>query len=76
MEYGLLPGDGEGVEIGIATETPPGILIALAKGELASTDYLTLKWLDGELTDEEYEPHKQRRAELREQVRLLEPAVF
>lgn len=49
--------------------------LAAAKAELAETDYYTLKYIDGELTADEYEPHRVRRAELRQAVRDLEPLV-
>lgn len=37
-------------------------------GELAETDYKCLKWCEGELTDEDYEPIRQRRRDLRKLV--------
>lgn len=46
--------------------------LAAAKTELAETDYYALKFIDGELTAEEYEPHRIRRAELRQRVRDFE----
>lgn len=46
-----------------------------AMAELAATDYYALKFIDGELTAEEYEPHRVRRAGLRQAVRDLEPLV-
>lgn len=46
-----------------------------AMAELAATDYYTLKFIDGELTAEEYEPRRIRRAELRQAVRDLEPLM-
>lgn len=46
-----------------------------AMAELAATDYYALKFIDGELTAEEYGPHRVRRAELRQAVRDLEPLV-
>lgn len=49
--------------------------LAAAKAELAETDYYTLKFIDGELTADEYKPHRIRRAELRQAVRDLEPLV-
>lgn len=42
------------------------------KKELASLDYKTLKFIDGDITAEEYEPFKQRKAELRALIRSLE----
>ena len=42
------------------------------KLELASTDYKTLKWVDGALTDEEYAEVRAYRAELRAKINELE----
>lgn len=42
------------------------------KGELASTDYKCLKYVDGALTDEEYAEVKAYRASLRKQINELE----
>lgn len=42
------------------------------KVELSQTDYLTMKFIEGELSDEEYEPHKAHRASLREEYNRLE----
>lgn len=42
------------------------------KGELASTDYKCLKYVDGALTDEEYAEIKAYRAELRARINELE----
>lgn len=52
---------------------PPEWRLAAAKAELAETDYYALKFIDGELSAEEYESHRARRAELRQRVRDLEP---
>ena len=57
------------------TPDPPEWRLAVAKAELADTDYYALKYIDGELTADEYEPHRVRRAELRRAVRDLEPLV-
>jgi len=46
--------------------------INIKKAELAATDYKCLKFIDGELTEEEYLPVKQHRAELRQQINELE----
>ena len=43
-----------------------------AMAELAATDYYALKFIDGELTAEEYATIRERRARLRERVRELE----
>lgn len=40
-----------------------------AKDELAKLDHQTLKYIDGDITAEEYAPYKKRRAELRELIR-------
>lgn len=58
-----------------APEPPARERLAMAIAELAATDYYTLKFIDGELTAEEYDPHRIRRAELRQAVRDLEPLV-
>lgn len=41
------------------------------KEELASTDYEAIKYVEGWFTDEEYEPIKRHREELREQIRAI-----
>lgn len=43
-----------------------------AMAELALTDYYTLKYVDGELSEDEYAAIRERRARLRERVRELE----
>ena len=45
------------------------------KAELSATDYKCLKHVDGALTDEEYEPVKLHRAELRAQINELESSL-
>ena len=49
--------------------------IAKLKGELASTDYKCLKYVDGALTESEYAEVKAYRAELREQINELEGSL-
>ena len=49
--------------------------IARLKGELASTDYKCLKWIDGALLDEEYDEVRAYRADLRRQINELEKDV-
>jgi hypothetical protein len=39
---------------------------------LSKTDYKTLKYIDGEFTEEEYAPIKQERIEYRKKIRELE----
>ena len=46
--------------------------IKALKNELAATDYKALKFLEGELTAEEYEPVKQQRKAWREEINRLE----
>lgn len=46
--------------------------IELKKSELAAIDYKCMKHADGELTDEEYEPIRQHRHELRQRINELE----
>lgn len=43
-----------------------------AMAELAATDYHALKYVDGELSEDEYAAIRERRARLRERVRELE----
>ena len=43
--------------------------------ELKNTDYKLLKYMDGELTEAEYEPIKQERAALRIRIRELKAIV-
>lgn len=54
------------------TPDPPEWQLAAAKTELADTDYYTLKFIDGELSEGEYATIRERRARLRERVRKLE----
>lgn len=42
------------------------------KKTLASLDYHTLKHVDGEMTDEEYEPIKQQKIQLRARINEIE----
>ena len=46
--------------------------INACKNLLEQTDYKALKHSDGALTDEEYEPTKKQREELRERINQLE----
>lgn len=55
-----------------ATEPPVRIRLAEATAELAATDYYALKYIDGELSEEEYAIIREKRARLRERVRELE----
>lgn len=41
------------------------------KSELSNTDYLAIKYFEGWITEEEYEPIKQQREEIREKIRKL-----
>lgn len=76
MYKGELPHGDEFIKYEVdITPDPLEWQLAAAKTELAETDYYTLKFIDGELTAEEYEPHRVRRAELRQAVRNLEPLV-
>ena len=49
--------------------------IAKLRGELASTDYKCLKYVDGALSESEYAETKAYRAELREQINELEGSL-
>lgn len=46
--------------------------IAYLKSELAETDYLCLKFTDGALSEEEYAPIRQKRAEYRAEINKLQ----
>ena len=42
------------------------------KAQLASTDYQCLKYVEGELTEDEYAPIRELRKQLRKQINELE----
>lgn len=46
--------------------------IAFLKSELAETDYLCLKYTDGALSEEEYEPIRKQREEYRSEINKLQ----
>lgn len=46
--------------------------IAYLKSELADTDYLCLKFIDGALSEDEYAPIRQKRAEYRAEINKLQ----
>lgn len=46
--------------------------IAFLKAELAETDYLCLKFTDGALSEDEYAPIRQKRAEYRAEINKLQ----
>lgn len=46
--------------------------IAYFKSELADTDYLCLKFTDGALSEDEYAPIRQKRAEYRAEINKLQ----
>lgn len=52
-------------------EETKAIEIARLKNLLAQTDYKTLKWIDGALTDDEYDEVRAYRAELRKAINTL-----
>lgn len=49
--------------------------IKALKNELANTDYKAIKFFEGELSAEEYEPIKQKRKEWRKEINKLETAM-
>ena len=49
--------------------------IADLKSQLAATDYQCLKWCEGYLTDDEYQPIKEQRQELRDKINELENSL-
>lgn len=56
-------------------EETKAIEIARLKNLLSKTDYKTLKWIDGALTDDEYDEVRAYRAELRKQINELEGSL-
>ena len=75
-QQAMIEDKGEYYEV---VEIPPptqaelnAVEIERLKGELASTDYKCLKYVDGALTDEEYAEVKAYRAELRARINKLE----
>lgn len=50
---------------------PKRFQLGFLQGELRELDYKTLKYIEGWITEEDYEPIKARREELREQIRAL-----
>lgn len=67
--------DGEGVVELPPSEPPAEELVAELKAELSATDYKCLKWMEGELTDDEYAPIKERRQGLRDRINELEGSL-
>lgn len=51
---------------------PTTAKISALKGNLHSSDYLCMKWTEGELTDEEYADIKEKRQRWRQQINELE----
>lgn len=45
------------------------------KAQLAASDYNCLKWVEGHLTDDEYQPIKEQRQELRDKINELENSL-
>lgn len=65
-------GDGEGVYVGESVGLSLSAQLAETLGMIAETDYRCLKWAEGELTDEEYEPTRILRHELRQKVNEIQ----
>ena len=59
------------VERVITDEEKKAQRIAELKNLLESTDYQVLKWKEGELTDEQFEPTRLQRKAWREEIRSL-----
>lgn len=55
-----------------AYETSKRDEIAACKRELYKLDIKTMKFIDGDITEEQYEPFKLRKAELRIRIREIE----
>ena len=49
--------------------------IEQCKAQLASTDYQCLKYVEGELTEDEYAPIRELRKQLRKQINELEDSL-
>lgn len=64
-------------ENGLSTElkSAKNKLLTKIKALLAGTDYKQSKWKDGALTDEEYEPTKEKRASWRAAYNSIEEAT-
>ena len=71
-EYELIPIKEEEKPHELTEADKKELQIIKLKSELASTDYKTLKWVDGALTDEEYAEVRAYRAELRAKINELE----
>ena len=59
------------VERVITEQEKAKIKIAELKKKLFDTDYQVLKWKEGELTDEQFEPMRLQRKAWREEIRRL-----
>lgn len=53
----------------------PSIRIAHLKQQLAATDYKTLKYAEGLISESDYAPIKAQRQALREQINALEEEI-
>lgn len=45
------------------------------KSELRKLDIKTMKFIDGDITEEEYAPYREKKAELREKIREREKKI-
>ena len=70
-EYELIPIREEEKPHELTEAEKKELQIMKLKSELASTDYKTLKWVDGALSDEEYAEVRSYRAELRAKINEL-----
>ena len=62
----------EEIEAYKVVETPKNIIIQELKTLLTNSDYKAIKYAEGLLSDEEYEPIKLQRQEWRKQINELE----
>ena len=71
-EYELIPAKKEDEPHELTESEKKELKIMKLKSELASTDYKTLKWVDGALSDDEYAEVRAYRAELRQRINELQ----
>ena len=75
-EYEAVPEEPKPEEYKPTEEEQLQMQINQKKWEISQTDYRTLKFIDGEYTEEEYEVFKTQRRLLREEIRELESELL
>lgn len=58
-----------------AIKNNPRVKIKILKRRLAESDYKAIKYAEGEMTAEEYEPIRQKRSEWRKEINRLEEEI-